>query len=338
MDFSLQLVDDLINAYLFDAECYSSLQNDYKRQQILEAREQISRGIQALDTSDLGLIIEKYQTQYKQVLDEIAWREQRGKSRDMGRELVSKALAEVLQEVGFILAKKKQSQAAPPPTVSQEISAEPEPEPEPEPASPEESPSSTASISASSQQDREPTRTAPKKAVTKQAAPSPRKIEATGQHPKMEKTQKPTTSSFPKVKSVETTRKKTQPASTPQQPNSGQTGSQEKVEVIDGELWEEFSSASKPVEETPEGRIQTVVKQFLEKHPQGDWQERDRQDKLSEQQRFQKETELKKEIERMRELTGQKKQPTGKTPKVSPSDAKKNADKQKKPWWHLGRD
>lgn len=97
-----QALDNLINAYLFDVEFYASAQDEEGEELLAEERNKISEELRKLPKKDIDQLREKYQAQNQEMLDELEWRRVHGKSKGIHRELIQKAIQEVLYEINAL--------------------------------------------------------------------------------------------------------------------------------------------------------------------------------------------------------------------------------------------
>ena len=268
MAMSRQAVEDLLNLYLFDVEVNASPLDEEISQKMEEQKQTIVRALEDLEIADLQLLKKRYQTQHQERVDEVEWREATGKSRNIPCELVEIGLSGLLKRMEEVI-RRKQNPPAPKPTVA----AKP----------------NTASLSKQNreEQDKQRRTTASMKAMTPAGPPntalsSPAPREKTQRVPEM------------KPKPIKPSRPDEQDA--------------------ENMAWEEFSSASAATptlsqdDQSPEERLHNLVEGYLQKHPQVNWQERDRHDERMRQALFQKEAVKKKEIETFQQQQQQRSQ------------------------------
>ena len=97
-------LDALINTYLFDTEYYHSEGDTEGARSLSKTKEEIMAGLRQLLREDLLALYEKYAGQNREMEDEINWREKRGKTKDVNKEKVQKALSEIVNAMQTILA------------------------------------------------------------------------------------------------------------------------------------------------------------------------------------------------------------------------------------------
>lgn len=300
----LQEMDDLINNYLFDVELYASSTKEDENKALQDTMQKIHDGLRKIDIADLQTLIRKYRKQHSELVDEREWREAREKPRNIPRELREKTVLELLRKIETLAREKERLQA--------QLAANP-----PKPA-PTEQKSITASMK------RVPTSQVPKEKTVKLPEKPPEKTVKLPEKPQK-------TAKLPEPKPVR--------------------NADHMMDAHDA--WEEFSSATRvhrpagqeqekqeePADTAnPEGRIQNMVNQFLQKRPQVDWRERDRQDEENRKARFRKESEDKKKMEQWEETKKktrtlpQRPHSRKSTPTKLPQQSKK------KKWWMFGGD
>lgn len=296
-------VDALVNAYLFDVDFYKDSPGEGK-ERLEEQRNRIVRALLQLKAPDIQQLEEKYRTQAQELHDEIEWRKSRGKTRDISREVLERALVEILSEIEHLSKGLAETQRTPREVQKKKADKV-----------------LKNVVAPKRRMEEEPEYENPEIEFEELGKEPPRRRNIVPKSPVIEETVKRTSppalrsaaprSSGPARAPVNPAIE--EPLATQRRPNPKATGTK-KIEKKGQKKKKEPIVADDEVEPVPsqEDRILEIVTKYLNKRPNVDWQERDRQEEKMKQTLFQKETQRKKESE---EFKQQKKKKSRKTKK-----------------------